>query len=72
VALESRKLIAVDQEVGDAPDEIELRASNPGERFERGTRRPAAIRAMAVSGIFKLIGHLVLDPAAETFSSEPT
>jgi hypothetical protein len=31
---------------------------------------PAAVRAVAVSRIFKLIGHLVLDRAAEASSRE--
>jgi hypothetical protein len=55
----------VDQEVGVTAGEVELGASNAGERLECGTRCPAAVRAVAVSGIFELISHLVFHRAAQ-------
>jgi hypothetical protein len=63
---------AIDQEVGVTMDKLELVASNARERLERGTCCPTAVRTVAVSRVFKLISHLVLDRTAETSSQELT
>jgi hypothetical protein len=51
---------------------VQFAAFDAGEWLERGTRRTAAVRAMAVQRIGKFVSDRVLDRTAETFSTERT
>lgn len=62
--------LAEDQQVVPSFRDAQLIALDPGEGFERGTRRATAVRAMAVQGINELVLHCVVYGSAQALSGK--